>query len=103
MNRLIQSARIHILYTEQATGLKLKLLSALHSSGHVVVNDTMVKGTALKPFCNVVDKDSSFSKVIVEKINIPLPEKKFIERKLMLSAQFNTTKNLSVLVNVLYS
>lgn len=47
MNELIENAHIHVLYTEQATGLKLKLLNVLHSGRFVICNDKMVEGTGL--------------------------------------------------------
>jgi hypothetical protein len=48
MNGLIENAHIHVLYTEQATGLKLKLLNVMHSGRFVVCNDKMLEGTGLK-------------------------------------------------------
>ena len=47
MNDLIANAHIHILYTEQATGLKLKLLNVLHTGRFVICNDKMLEGTGL--------------------------------------------------------
>jgi hypothetical protein len=47
MQDLITNAHIHVLYTEQATGLKLKLLNVLHSGRFVICNDKMVDGTGL--------------------------------------------------------
>ena len=103
MSELIQAARIHLLYTEQGTGLKLKLLTALNSSGHVLVNTTMLEGTSLKPFCQVAENGPSFIKTIAKNISVPLTETKFNERKMMLSYQFNTKKNLGSFVNILDS
>ena len=47
MQELIQEAHQHLLYTDQATGLKLKLLNVLFSGRFVVCNTNMVKGTGL--------------------------------------------------------
>ena len=103
MSELIQTARIHLLYTEQGTGLKLKLLNALNSSGHVLLNATMLGGTTLKPFCQIAENGASFTKTIEENISVPLSEAEFNERKVMLSYQFNTTKNLESFVDILDS
>ncbi len=48
MQQLIRQAGIHVLYTAQATGLKLKLLNVLNSCGFVVCNPEMLEGTGLR-------------------------------------------------------
>ncbi|MBN8693815.1 MAG: glycosyltransferase [Bacteroidetes bacterium] len=47
MNKLIEEAHIHVLYTEQATGLKLKLVNVLFKGRFVVCNDKMLQGTGI--------------------------------------------------------
>ncbi|WP_310990978.1 hypothetical protein [Aequorivita marina] len=42
MTGLICRARCHILYTNQDTGVKLKLVHAIQTSGHIVLNDAML-------------------------------------------------------------
>jgi len=48
MQQLIRQAGIHVLYTSQATGLKLKLLNVLNSCGFVICNPEMLEGTGLR-------------------------------------------------------
>lgn len=48
MIELIRKANIHVLYTAQATGLKLKLLNVLNTCGFVVCNPQMLEGTGLR-------------------------------------------------------
>jgi len=48
MNKLIEEAHIHVLYTEQATGLKLKLVNVLFKGRFVVCNNKMLQGTGIK-------------------------------------------------------
>ncbi len=47
MNELIENAHIHVLYTAQATGLKLKLLNVLFSGRHIICNELMIKGSGV--------------------------------------------------------
>ncbi|MCC6373019.1 MAG: glycosyltransferase [Bacteroidia bacterium] len=47
MTELIANAQAHILYTAQATGLKLKLLNVLFSGRFVICNAHMLSGTGL--------------------------------------------------------
>lgn len=42
MERLITNARCHVLYTNQNTGIKLKLVHAIQTSGHIVMNGEML-------------------------------------------------------------
>jgi hypothetical protein len=49
LNELITNAHIHVLYTAQATGLKLKLLNVLFSGRHIVCNELMIKGGGFSP------------------------------------------------------
>lgn len=47
MTQLIRNAHLHVLYTGQPTGLKLKLLNVLFKGRFVVCNSHMVSGTDL--------------------------------------------------------
>jgi|JI9StandDraft_1071089.scaffolds.fasta_scaffold42159_2 glycosyltransferase involved in cell wall biosynthesis len=48
MDTLIKEAQVHVLYTMQGTGLKLKLLNVLFRGRFVVLNGKMLEGTGLK-------------------------------------------------------
>lgn len=48
MNQLITNAQVHVLYTNQPTGLKLKLLNSLFLGRFIVCNAHMISGTHLK-------------------------------------------------------
>lgn len=48
---LIRNAQVNILVTFQATGLKLKLLNTLYNGRFCLVNDEMIRGTALDALC----------------------------------------------------
>lgn len=60
MNKLIGEAKNHLLYTEQATGVKLKLIHVLQSQGHVIVNSKMVEGTPFGAFCRIAHSSEDF-------------------------------------------
>ena len=56
---LIRHAHINILVTEQATGLKLKLLNTLYNGRFCLVNDKMVEGLDVNGLCYVVNDQNS--------------------------------------------
>lgn len=55
MEVLLRDAHIVLLYTEQSTGLKLKLLNSLYSARFCLVNRKMVEGTGLESLCEIAD------------------------------------------------
>jgi hypothetical protein len=50
---LIRQAHVNILVTFQATGLKLKLLNTLYNGRFCLVNEDMIKGTAVGELCEI--------------------------------------------------
>lgn len=55
MDSLIESARCHVFYTEQNTGVKLSLVHAILTSGHIVMNSEMLFDKHFKQELEVVD------------------------------------------------
>ncbi len=49
MIQLIRNAQVHVLYTAQPTGLKLKLLNVLFKGRFIVCNANMLEGTGITP------------------------------------------------------
>ncbi|MES2762961.1 MAG: glycosyltransferase family 1 protein [Bacteroidota bacterium] len=61
---LIEDAQIHCLYTEQATGLKLKLLNVLYSGRFVIANAAMLNGTQLTKACHIANTAKEYIDLI---------------------------------------
>lgn len=60
MNTLIWLARVHVIHSEQPTGVKLKLINALRSNGHVIVSPNVAKGTDFAQFCTIALDNRDF-------------------------------------------
>lgn len=60
MQSLIEDAHIHCLYTEQSTGLKLKLLNVLYSGRFVIANTHMLTGTQLSTACVMANSPTEY-------------------------------------------
>ena len=69
MAELISKARINLLITFQATGLKLKLLNALYNGSFVLVNNKMLHGTGLDELCYVANNALELKKKVQMLIN----------------------------------
>lgn len=96
MTHLISTANVHVQYTDQPTGLKLKLLNALMSNGTVIVNSAMVSGSDLNQYCSIADSPKAYIAAIAEarkteQINAAQ------QRRFAIQSQFNTVKNCKVI------
>ena len=98
---LIQNAQINILPTFQATGIKLKLLSALYSGRHCLVNSPMVTQTGLEPLCHIADSASEMKKKISELISAPFTLEDKRKRVLILEEKFSNKTNVRKLMALL--
>ncbi len=96
MSHLISTAKVHIQYTDQPTGLKLKLLNALLSNGAVIANSVMVYGSGLDEHCTIADSPKAFIDAIA--VARKSEQTKAIQkRRNAILAQFNTLNNCKVI------
>lgn len=100
MIELVAEAQINFLYTNQATGLKLKLLNVLYQGRHCVVNSKMVEGTTLSKCCIVEDSiDKQIIKIknlMEEEVTPSIIEK----RKEILNENYSNEKNFYRIMSV---
>ena len=100
IEQLIREAHINVLPTFQATGIKLKLLSALYLGRHCLVNAPMVKGTGLEPLCHIANSDAEMEKNVLELMREPyIPGS---ERKELLEHNFSNRATLRSLWPLLF-
>ena len=87
--QLIHNAQINLLYTEQATGLKLKLLNVLFSGRQCIVNSKMVAGTSLKDLCFVEDDIHKLKGLIKNTFTKEISVQEIEKRSSILSNKFS--------------
>lgn len=92
MTQLIEQAQVHVLYTGQATGLKLKLLNVLYRGRFVVANTAMLSGTSLHAACTVADTPEAYIKAIDELMQTPFTAAAAETRKQLVKAYDNAEK-----------
>lgn len=97
MNTFIAEAKVHVFYTNQTTGLKLKLLNALQFSGAVVVNLSMVEGTHLGRYCHIASTSEEYIQCITESFAKSIDIEQNLSRKTQLLEEYNTVKNCSII------
>lgn len=93
MNELMENAHIHLLYTNQATGLKLKLLNILYHGRHCLVNSKMVEGTSLGQVCVVEDSADKQMIKIKQLMEIPVDRSEIEKRTKVLKENYSNEVN----------
>lgn len=100
LNELIREARINLLPTFQATGLKHKLLNALSNGGFCLATPEMVHGTGLEELC-VIGTNAAAWKMHIEKLkNQSLLENEIAERTARLQSIFDNQSNAERIVKL---
>jgi hypothetical protein len=94
MNELLANAHQHVLYTKQATGLKLKLLNVLFQGRHVVCNSNMVKGSGVVINESICICDTASEMILKIKQNASISfDKQLIQHRYSICQPFNNQAN----------
>lgn len=101
MNELIANAQINLLYTEQATGLKLKLLNVLYNGRHCIVNSKMVVGTSLKDVCIVEDDIIKLKIIIKESFSKEITKQEIEKREAVLLQDYSNENSYQKIIKSL--
>jgi hypothetical protein len=99
LQSLIENAQINFLYTDQATGLKLKLLNVLYNGRHCIVNSKMVHGTTLNKLCIVEDDKEKLKNIIVKYFNQEFSFEQLEKRKIVLKKDYSNENSYNKLIN----
>lgn len=88
IHTLIKEAHINVLFTNQNTGIKLKLLNALFRGKFAVVNNLMVDGSGLEDVCIVAKTFTEIKKKIEDYMLLDYSLSYFENRKKYLFSNF---------------
>lgn len=86
MQRLVREAHVCVMVTEQATGLKLKLLNSLYAGRFCLVNSAMVAGTGLEGLCTIADTPEAMRSALGSLMDQDFTETLLQERRRVLQA-----------------
>lgn len=93
MFTLLNLARVHVFYSKQNTGVKLKVLNALHTNGHIITNERMLEGSNLGQVCHVSNNPETYKQLVQDKITDELSLLERTKRDQFLFDNYNTTEN----------
>ena len=102
MKNLIENAQVNILPAFGANGFKIKILIALYSGRHCIVNSIMGKDGLLSKLCHVSGSDDDLMRITGELMNEPFTEKMAGMRKKLLQSEFDTEQNAARLVDLIF-
>ena len=90
---MIAKAQVNVLPSFNNTGIKLKLLNALYSGRHCLVNTAGVDGSGLENICTVANDGPSFKKAVTELYDVSFNEAEVEKRKVLLAGLNNNKLN----------
>lgn len=99
---LVSRARVNVLPTRQSTGIKLKLLMALFSGGHCLVNEQMVKDTGLETLCRIENTAPGMKKALHELFSQDFTEQEFRYRKRLLEQSFSNAHGAETIIKHIF-
>lgn len=98
IDELIKTAQINVLPTFQATGIKLKLLVALFTGRHCIVNSLMAANTGLEKLCSIQDSPESMTKEISRLFELQFDMQEKQKREAILIENFSNENNVKKLI-----
>lgn len=101
LERLIQEAQVHLLYTPISSGVKLKLLACINSSGHLLVNNNMIFGLHKEPFFTVADTAKEFKMHFIGMQNSVVEKEEYEIRSTFIHDKFNNEKNCRLIIELM--
>lgn len=101
--QLVKEAQVNILPTFQATGIKLKLLSALFTGRHCIVNQPMVENTGLESMCHICNDPAAMISSLETLMNEPFSRAESEKRKQLLEeGGFCNNTNVDKLIQLMF-
>lgn len=101
LNHLIENAHVNILFTDQATGLKLKLLNALYNGRFVLANDKMLSGSNLEKLCVVADSPAKMKTLLTGLMEKDFTSAMKRERRAHLQSIYMRENNIKILIDLI--
>ena len=102
IHELIRTAQINILPTFQSTGIKLKLLVALYTGKHCIVNTPMVENTGLESLCHICDSTKKMKREVVRLSKKSFAMDELKKREQILKKEFSNQVNVKKLIRLLF-
>jgi hypothetical protein len=102
MLQLKQDAQMHVVHSENPSGFKIKLLNALFSGRHVLVQRNIVEGEHLEPVTHAFSDRNELQKLMQDLKSKPVTEDDIKCRESLLLPRFSNSVNAQNLINLIF-
>ncbi|MCK5846288.1 MAG: glycosyltransferase [Bacteroidales bacterium] len=102
MQDLLNNAKVNILITEQATGLKLKLINSLYQSKYIIANNAMLSGSGLNDCVEIANSSNEIISKTKYLLKKDFSENDFIERLTKIPMEYNNENQIETILKYIY-
>ena len=102
MMELKHKAQMHVIHSENPSGFKIKLLNALFSARHVIVNDAIVSGEHLNDVTHSFRNTEELRTLLRKLWQKPVTRQDIDLRTSVLLPRFSSTENARNLINLIF-
>jgi hypothetical protein len=99
--KIMQKAQVNLLVTFQSTGIKLKLLNALHKGRFCVVNQEMVSETGLESLCSIGGTPAELIAATQHCWNTDFSAENMRQRQILLEQHFSNKRGAELIASYL--
>ncbi|MDX1444586.1 hypothetical protein, partial [Lishizhenia sp.] len=86
--QLIAKAKVNLLITFQATGIKHKLINALSNGGYIIANNEMLAGTKMEEFCCIANTPEEIKTALENCFSTAIDPTAILKRRSYISAHY---------------
>lgn len=102
MSRLIREAHINLLFTNQVSGVKLKLVHALNEGNFCMANHLMINGSGLDDLCIILpESPEKTSGLICDYLSKNITVEELQKRKTRFETLYNNSNNAKTILNII--
>lgn len=101
MHTLISEAGVHVFYTDQDSGIKLKIVNALRTPGAILANRKMIAGAPFENLCIEVNTPEEYATAIERYLVQPVSEVHLELRENFLKETLDPVKNCHLITDLL--
>lgn len=101
MKSLTDQARVHVFYSDQDTGVKLKLINAIRTSGAIITNSKMLSEGDLKTICETVETPEDYLEKILYFLDNTISPDELKLRQSYIDQNLDPSKNCQIIIDQL--
>ena len=103
MDALVANAQVHLLFTDQQTGIKLKLMHSLSNGKHIIINSKMDDEGIFEELCSVIDNPVEILQTFERLMEKPFTIHNYEKRKEIFKKIFNNKRGAEKTIESLFN